>query len=93
MGTYDTIEEYRAAGCPAIVTVIVGNDPTVIGEAATHDELLKWAENVCTEIESRFGVRTMLVRGSSYGSADCSDPEIREWLKGISQSDEWMAYL
>lgn len=75
------------------VTVTVSADTSYLGDAATDEDVQRWARNVCAEIESRFGVRTRLVIESCSPSSQCSDEEIDAWLRDISGTDEWTQYL
>lgn len=75
------------------VTVTISNDTSYLGDAATSDDLDRWGANLCAAIEEKFGVSVLCVNGSSERSCDCDDPEIRDWLREISQSDAWQRYL
>jgi hypothetical protein len=75
------------------VTVCVGTDPTFIGSDATNTELLQWAERVCFAAGEKFDCDVVLLQRNDVGAVDCDDPEVRSWLRQISQGDEWMQYL
>jgi len=75
------------------VTLTVNHDTSSIGTDASPEDLDRFAENLQTGIEEKFGVNCHLVRRSCERSVDCDDPEIRRWLHQIMQSDGWQSYL
>lgn len=75
------------------VTLTVSPDTSYIGPAATKADVDSYAENLSAEIESRFGVSVLCLRGATEHCTDSDDPEVREWLREISSTDEWQQYL
>lgn len=74
------------------VTLIVSPDTSYLGDAATSEDVDSFRRNLTAEIESRFGVTVLSLRGTADGT-DSDDPEVRAWLRQISSTDEWTQYL
>ena len=74
------------------VTLECSTDPSLIGDAATEDDLDNYHANLAALIEREFGVIVLRVKVS--GRDDCRESEeIHARIREIESGDEWLQLL
>lgn len=74
------------------VTVTISNDYSNLGDAATREDLERYAENLQARLAERFD-REVVVNIGSVMSATADDADVREYVQELHAGDGWLELL
>ena len=73
-------------------TVTISNDYSNLGDAATREDLERYAENLQAHLAERFD-REVVVNIGSVMSATADDADVREYVQELHAGDGWLELL
>lgn len=76
------------------IKIEFSSDSSFLGDAATDEDIDRFAENIVREVSERFGVSAWSSIVNINRAMRCPDDEnIHIWLQELSRSDGWTNYL